>query len=42
VAKLSVSEWGNLGDDTPGELVDGLLEAEEVPTALHDLLAACS
>ena len=37
--ELTVSEWAELDEDTPGELVDGRLEEEEMPTALHEAVA---
>lgn len=37
--KLSVEEWADLDEDTPGELVDGCLEEEEMPTTLHEAVA---
>jgi Uma2 family endonuclease len=37
--ELSLEAWANLDEDTPGELVDGRLEDEEMPTALHELIA---
>jgi Uma2 family endonuclease len=37
---LTLEEWADLDEDTPGELVDGLLEEEEMPTALHEAIAA--
>jgi Uma2 family endonuclease len=36
---MSLKEWGDLPDDVPGELVDGVLEEEEVTTEIHDLIA---
>ncbi len=38
-SKLSAREWAELGADVPGELVDGRLEEEELPTALHEAVA---
>jgi len=38
--KLSLDEWGALPEDEPGELVDGLLVEEEVPSYVHELLVA--
>ncbi len=34
---LSFDEWVGLGEDEPGELVDGHLEDEELPDATHEL-----
>jgi Uma2 family endonuclease len=36
---LTVGDWSALDDDEPGELVDGRLEEEEMPTALHEAVA---
>jgi Uma2 family endonuclease len=33
---LSVEEWGDLEEDVEGELVDGALVEEEVPSFLHE------
>lgn len=38
--RLTLEEWSALDEDTPGELVNGLLEEEEVTTYLHELLVA--
>lgn len=38
--ELSLDEWFGLPEDTPGELVDGRLEEEEVPDYLHELVVA--
>ncbi len=37
VGALSIDAWAEL--QTPGELVEGRLEEEETPTALHELVA---
>jgi Uma2 family endonuclease len=37
---MTLEEWADLDDDEEGELVDGILEEEEMPTFLHDLVAA--
>jgi Uma2 family endonuclease len=34
---ITFAEWANLPEDEPGELVDGRLEEEEVPDAIHEL-----
>ena len=34
--RLTLQEWANLDDDEPGELVDGLLVEEELPSILHE------
>lgn len=34
---LSFTEWLALDEDEPGELVDGFLEDEELPDAIHEL-----
>jgi Uma2 family endonuclease len=35
---MTLEEWAALDEDVEGELVDGLLEEEEVPTFLHELV----
>src|SRR5687768_1552671 len=35
---ITLDEWAALGEDEPGELVDGRLEPEEVPSFGHELL----
>jgi Uma2 family endonuclease len=37
---LSLEDWADLGEDEPGELVDGVLEEEEMPTVLHELVVS--
>lgn len=36
---MSDEEWSLLDEDESGELVDGVLEEEEMPTALHEMIA---
>ncbi len=36
---MTLHEWGELDDDIEGELVDGVLEEEEMPTWLHEIVA---
>lgn len=36
--KLSLDEWGAMPEDEPGELVDGFLVEEEVPSYVHEFL----
>ena len=36
---MTLKEWGELPDEVPGELVDGVLEEDEVTTEAHDALA---
>lgn len=36
--RMSLDEWADLDDDVAGELVDGVLEEEEMPTHLHELV----
>ncbi len=36
--ELTLAQWAQLDEDVPGELVDGMLEEEEVPTLLHELI----
>jgi Uma2 family endonuclease len=38
--RMTLAEWGDLGDDESGELVDGALVEEEVVGAVHDIVAA--
>jgi Uma2 family endonuclease len=37
---MTLEEWAELDEDEEGELVDGLLEEEEMPTFLHELVVA--
>ncbi|MGK4001629.1 Uma2 family endonuclease [Sorangium sp. So ce1036] len=37
---MTLEAWADLGEDEPGELVDGRLEEEEVPSNLHELVVA--
>ena len=37
---LTLEEWADLEEDVPGELVDGRIEEEEVPTPLHEAVTA--
>lgn len=38
---LTLAQWGDLDEDEEGELVDGVLEAEEMPTWLHEMIVKC-
>jgi Uma2 family endonuclease len=38
--RLDVEAWGALDDDVDGELVDGLLEEEEVPSYVHEAVVS--
>lgn len=38
---LTLEQWADLDEDVEGELVDGLLVEEEMPSALHEAIAAC-
>jgi len=37
---LSLQEWADLDEDVEGELVDGVLEEEEMPTYWHETIVA--
>jgi Uma2 family endonuclease len=37
---MSLDEWAALDEDVEGELVDGVLEEEEMPTFLHEIVVA--
>ncbi len=37
--ELTLEQWADLDEDEPGELVDGVLEEEEMPTFLHEAIA---
>ena len=37
---MTLEEWADLDEDEPGELVDGRLEEEEVPSYLHEAIVA--
>jgi Uma2 family endonuclease len=36
---MTLEEWADMDEDEPGELVDGQLVEEEVPTTLHEAVA---
>jgi Uma2 family endonuclease len=38
---MTLQEWADLDEDVEGELVDGLLEEDEAPTTLHELVVSC-
>jgi Uma2 family endonuclease len=38
--RMELDEWASLPEDEPGELVDGVLEEEEVPAYVHELVVA--
>ena len=38
--RMSVSEWVNLPEDEPGELVDGCLVEEEMPDLRHEMVVS--
>jgi Uma2 family endonuclease len=35
---MTLEEWATLDEDVEGELVDGVLQEEEIPTVLHELV----
>ena len=35
-SEMSIDEWASLDEDSPGELVDGMLEEEEAPDITHE------
>jgi Uma2 family endonuclease len=37
---LTLEEWADLDDDVEGELVDGALEEEEIPSFLHEIVVS--
>jgi Uma2 family endonuclease len=37
---MTLEEWADLDEDAEGELVDGVLEEEEMPSLLHELVVA--
>lgn len=38
--RMSISEWVNLPEDEPGELVDGCLVEEEMPDLVHEIVVS--
>lgn len=37
---MTLEQWADMDEDEPGELVDGALVEEEVPTNLHELIVS--
>ena len=37
---MTLEQWADMDEDEPGELVDGALVEEEVPTILHEAVVA--
>src|SRR5437879_12232185 len=37
---MTLEEWGALDEEVEGELVDGILEEEEMPSFLHEIVVA--
>jgi Uma2 family endonuclease len=37
---MTLEQWSNLDEDVEGELVDGFLEEEEMPSLLHELVVS--
>lgn len=40
IKPMTLSEWATLDEDIEGELVDGMLEEEEMPSFLHEIVVA--
>lgn len=40
--RFTLEQWALLDEDEPGELVDGVLEEEEVPSTIHEVVVAWS
>lgn len=38
IRPMTMAEWGALPEDVSGELVDGHLVEEEVPTVIHEMI----
>ncbi len=38
--RMTLSEWADLDEDVEGELVDGVLEDEEMPSFLHEIVVS--
>src|SRR3712207_6122043 len=36
--RMTLRQWGAMNEDEEGELVDGVLEKEEMPTYLHEVV----
>jgi Uma2 family endonuclease len=36
--EMTLDQWAQLDEDVSGELIDGVLEDEEMPTVLHELI----
>src|SRR5438132_3720662 len=37
---MTLEEWADLDDEVEGELVDGVLEEEEMPSFLHEIIVS--
>jgi Uma2 family endonuclease len=35
---MTPEQWGDLAEDEPGELVNGIIEEEEMPTLIHEIV----
>ena len=38
--RMTIDEWMALDEDEPGEIVDDVLIEEEMPSSLHEVVAA--
>ena len=37
---MTLNEWADLDEDVAGELVDGVLEDEKIPSFLHEIIVS--
>src|SRR6185312_4052154 len=38
--RMTLAQWADLPEDEPGELVDGTLEEDEVPSPVHEIVVS--